>query len=642
MKIPSASGKLAEILRRWQCARRTHVVLFVLLVAAAFASVMFAAGNYRTSTIVIEAGVPASRLVQVQLEDEQGEIRTAAVKIDAAAGGKSRLVFELPASKPKTIRIGPLADKGRAEIDWISYGNHWFRYTWSGGGNCSQLVHGPQGLREEVCQGEYPQLSLTADEGMIITAIPGQGFTSPMRIRLLLAISGLTALLAGLFWLLLPTGKVLPRERLKCYAQRALWLLVALLYLRQFYFICRYATDLPFQDEWLFFRPDALPGGLSIDWLLTAQFGHIILPTKLLVWLDWKLFNLDFSLLVKLNYLLFGLLLLALSGLKNRIVGKDSFLLFPAFMIFLVSTLPHENHFWGYQSQIHLFLLFFVLSLYSAYRESMGFTSALFCALPLAAGCLSFSGGLAVAAVFVLGTSIYTFAIMAGGRMSPGKGWRFLVPVWLVVVIALLLVLGGQRPDSGTPFLYPWDQRFWDYFFNILGLGFGFTNRQALPGLLCSAVIVIPLAVLLWKREERWKSSTWMILTSVAAILAVLLLITAGRGVVGEPKLSRYAEIGLPLIPCTALAWWLVLKRATVWRTVVLTVIWGICFITVLDEWSPQIYREMYQDDLSNLACIARYYQGIGNGICEFHQLPADLDQARRMRVNFYRQFERQ
>ncbi|NTW99718.1 MAG: hypothetical protein HGB35_07305 [Geobacteraceae bacterium] len=134
--------------------------------------------------------------------------------------------------------------------------------------------------------------------------------------------------------------------------------------------------------------------------------------------------------------------------------------------------------------------------------------------------------------------------------------------------------------------------------------------------------------------------SVWSIITLSTGILVVLAAISMARPNVNFTgvKTSRYVEIGFLLIPCLAMIWWLVLPPGR-WRSLALALLWIVCGICYLDNWSPQIYRYTRQVDFNTLECVERYFAGRGDGVCQGLTSPQLLDRARALDVKFIRQF---
>jgi hypothetical protein len=157
-----------------------------------------------------------------------------------------------------------------------------------------------------------------------------------------------------------------------------------------------------------------------------------------------------------------------------------------------------------------------------------------------------------------------------------------------------------------------------------------------IPGLICLMLSLLPLILLLCKGESRWRPSTWIVLTGMLGIIAVLFSISIGRVNFGQPKSSRYAEIAFLLIPYTALAWWLVLNSKT-GKVAVLCLLWAVCLISFSDTWSLQVYRETKQTDLYVLESFEDTSDAVEKNILSGRMAPDFMRRARELNVRFVR-----
>jgi hypothetical protein len=427
------------------------------------------------------------------------------------------------------------------------------------------------------------------------------------------------------------------------------WLVVVLLYAFQLLLICRYAVDIPYYEEWEFFdklAKLALPGGLSWQWL-SKQVSHqrMMIFTKLMAWLNFKLFGLDFVKLKIMNYAVFGCLLLAVARLKSKILG-EKFPFFPLFMLFLLSPIAHEIHIASFQGGETFAVLCSVLMLFFVIGKEPSYTSSfLFLLLAVASMC-SLSAGLIYALLFLFCDTLYTVANLQEKGIERASGLRNIYLRWTVFLsITLLWFHDFKKPDDTwavAPLLFPTDGKFWDVFFNLLGFGFGFEIESPVPGVICLLVLLLPIVLLLKEKDRRWERATWQIVAAIGGSLAVVALITIGRGNMGfSIKVSRYAIFGLMLIPYAAMAWWLAIPRKT-WRVGVLSLLWCLLAGVYYNDWDFGVYRDIRQLELLNLECVESYSNHSGDGICPgatVFPIGKFYDNAKALGIHFTRQF---
>ena len=417
------------------------------------------------------------------------------------------------------------------------------------------------------------------------------------------------------------------------------WLTLIALYVYQFVLIYKYSVDIPFKDEWVYFKPGhplRLPESLNLNWLFTRISEHTIVMTNLLTWLNFKMFGLDFFKQKIFNFIIFGVLLLAMIRLKDRIIGRSSFRIFPAFLFFLLSPIAVENHTWGFQSQIHLVLLFFVLMLIYMKDERL---SAVGTTIFLSASILaiySFAAGVILALICLIFRNLHIVSLIAKNEI--GKRAGLLNAATCSVIIGGIIALwftGYEKPDYIPPGIWPTEAAFWDYYLNMLSFGFGFDSQNLLPGVIFLILSLLPVVLLFTRRLD---ADVICISAAIIAVLAVLASISFGRASLGGAKTSRYVEISFLLIPFVAMAWWLPLKSSLA-KNLVLSLLWISCFCSYLDNWIPSLYLEVYRSDRSTFDCVSNYYRFGGDALCqEYWITPAHLENARDLNINFTRQ----
>lgn len=396
------------------------------------------------------------------------------------------------------------------------------------------------------------------------------------------------------------------------------WFPPILLYLYYFYFIWRYAVDIPFLDEWEYFLPDALPAGLTLKWLFAFHNEHRIVFTKFLAWLFLKIDGLNFVHQLVFNYVIFGGLLAAVWYVKRITAGAKQFLFFPLFMIFLLSHNSFDNHTWAFQSQFHLTLLFAFLAsafTFSPFKGKNFTLSLIFTLFSL----YSFSSGVVFAVIYLVCFSIYLLRNSRDGFVKREEASLACAAIWLIVGTGVFFYFKGYvKPINHSSPVFPVSLKYWEFYLNILSHGFGFYSINFVLGIPCVLISLFPLVILLIQKGSRWHYSTWMLITLTLAIHGTLAAVAFGRTGFGIAfsKESRYNEMAALLIPLSAVAWWLSLVNIPKLRGYFLTLIWVFCFIGYMDNWSagPYIWRNKFK--LKGVNCVSDYYKGIGYDNC--------------------------
>jgi len=417
------------------------------------------------------------------------------------------------------------------------------------------------------------------------------------------------------------------------------WIILFALYLYQFVLIYKYSVDIPFKDEWVYLKPDhplRLPESFNLVWLFARISEHNIVATNLLTWINYKTFGLDYYKQKIINYIIFGILLLLVIRLKNIVIGKNHFRLFPMFLLFLLSPIAVENHTWAFQSQIHLVLIFFLLMLICLRNNSFEATTTLLFITASVMAIYSFAAGVILALVCLFFRDLQVIRVVAKDTRSGQKA--LLNAVFCTIVIGVVVALwfkGYKRPDHVPPGVWPNELAFWDYFLNLLSFGFGFDTQNLLPGAFFLILALFPLLAFLSDRKRRLEPDVICVSAAMIAMIAVLMSISFGRASIGDPKTSRYAEMSFMLVPLFAMAWWLLLKNSAA-KNFFLSLIWISCFCSYLDNWSPALYRETYHSDRATLDCVHNYFRTGGDAACqEYWITPAHLEKAKNLNIHF-------
>jgi hypothetical protein len=115
------------------------------------------------------------------------------------------------------------------------------------------------------------------------------------------------------------------------------------LYLFHFHLIWKYAVDVPYEDEWASFEPNQLPSGLSLGGLVVQHNEHRLVTTRLLVWLQYRLNGWNLAIHQIVNFVFYGLILLAIVWLARRDAPEDVGL---AVLCFFLVYLSYNQKVW--------------------------------------------------------------------------------------------------------------------------------------------------------------------------------------------------------------------------------------------------------------------------------------------------------
>lgn len=625
---------------------RAFACLFSIVISLLVAAVFFQAGRHGAANLVIVMRSSVEGTGQVFLDTGSGFAGTAAenLALTDSGGDWIRYTVPLPRTGLKAIKVVPLAGSGEGvDVSQVSLLSRTAQYTWKRSGETFLLEAGRSTAATD--PDVTPQLATTNESSLTITAVPDPGTADSPSGSLGLALLAALISLVCVFRLTGPAVPTGPGGSRNVLAARGAWLLLLATYLYQLHVVHSFAVDVPYMDEWdTYFTEDGLLSGFSWQWLFGFHNQHRIVLTKFMTWLNLKFFGLDLLKQQLFNYLLYGALLVALARLKEKIT-PSSFTLFPLFLIFLLSPINWENNSWGFQSQLHMALIFSVLALMHAYESGSPSRNIVCLILFALLSAYSFLAGVTFAFVYLVCYLIFIVSEIINGRIEAKKGITQILILSVVIGAGIAYwFVGYVRPDYDPPLALPYSGIFWSYFLNVVSLAFGFARTAHLPGIICLVLVVTPLILLLVVKEHRSKPAARTIVTAILGVLAVLAVISMGRAGISDPKSSRYSEIGMLLIPYTAISLWLVIPREK-WRNLALTAFWCFCFAASFSGWSDNGYREQMVGRLFSLSCIDQYYKGSGDGRClETFPRPLGeyLESARKLRVKFTRQFKEQ
>lgn len=379
--------------------------------------------------------------------------------------------------------------------------------------------------------------------------------------------------------------------------------------------------------------------------MLARHNEHIIFPTKALIWLLYQWNGWNLVTLQLINFLVFISILGCLVWISRRASPQLMLPIVIGFCLFLLSTLPHDNHLWGLQSSFHFFLLFYFLAIALLFIGNPTGPRFFFGALCAVLSAYSLASGAASLVVVFLAFPCYQFLRFRG--LPSEKKFGFVVRSLFVVLVlgaALFFWLITYHKHPGHPnAVLPYRPLFWYFLVNLVSFGFGVESRSALLGLVCFGFVVIPMLGILCKRDSTLLLRSFPIIVASIGLLASLASITIGRAGFSSTasKWSRYGEISMMLVPLSVSAWANWLKDRPVMLKRILISAWLFCFVSFADDWGLKPYRMTRSSRIQGLDCLRSYYAGKGDGFCKSiypQPLGNRLEVARALQLSFLSQ----
>ena len=419
------------------------------------------------------------------------------------------------------------------------------------------------------------------------------------------------------------------------------------IYLTHFINILKYAVNIPFWDEWEALTPTGILANPTLEQLFAQHNEHRIVTTKLLTLLLYKLDGWNIITHQAVNFVIFGFLLYLMVHLVEIYVPQLPVWILLCFIPFLLTTLNWENHFWGFQSQFHFSLLFLLISVWFLFNEEQSWTKLLLGIFFSWLTIYSLSSGL-IEIVVVLICYICFKLIQIRRQVSKSQTIRQLIIGTLSVSSAIgLYFVGYVKPSHHPAITYPFQGKFWKYYFNLISSGFGNQSERQLEGILLSLFIIFPILGLIWKKRFELTNGNWVFIVSALAVLGALVSITMGRAGfdLSQSKASRYAEVVGILIPLSIGLWSLFLDgRRKIFNYIIL-VFWVFCFISFAQYWNFQkTYYNAAQQRIAGVGCIKKYYSDGGSGDCPMiYPLPIGdrLEFDKTLKLSFVKEAQR-
>lgn len=420
----------------------------------------------------------------------------------------------------------------------------------------------------------------------------------------------------------------------KKWIPQLVWGFVLLVFLWHWVIIVENAIDIPYWDEWDELPPSIFWSMQNLNWIFLRHSEHMIVPTKVLTAVLYQLNHWDLKFNQLVNFGIYGATVASVVWVFKKVLPTLQSWICVGFCLMLLSGLPSENHQWGFQSQFHFVILFFILSTGVLFFSDRSLIKTCIGSIFGVLSILSFSSGV-VSGLMLL--CVYGFYVM----MKRDKLSAAVVGTSFGVAIAYWFSSYHQisdHPERVTPF----QPEFWKYFVNLVSYGFGFQSLSVWLGFFCLALVLVPLIGIIWRRRFRWTASEATVITLVLGILASLATITMGRagpGPLGE-KISRYGEIAVFLVPFTVMSWCLYLGNAHRYRRAFLAFLWSFALVGSLNDWGlPGGYRSRSWIKIDGYDCVKNHFLHAGTDYCPTIypvQMSYRLTRARELKLSFF------
>ncbi|HVQ40062.1 MAG TPA: hypothetical protein VMS31_21160 [Pyrinomonadaceae bacterium] len=414
------------------------------------------------------------------------------------------------------------------------------------------------------------------------------------------------------------------------------------LFLIHFAIVWKSVVNLPSDDEWALLRD---PDTLSLRWIWVQHNEHRIVTTKFLIWLlyHWDGWNLQTNVLI--NFIIFGVTLAWLIWVAKKLSPRLPLWAILGFTVFMLSPILWMNHLIGLQVCFHFWLLFFLISTYFLFGPIQNWQRLVIGGLAAAASLYSLGTGLSsVPIVFLLFCLFKLFrAYFANNKEERVREVRQLGLTGAIVVGSTALWMVGFYAPNKRGLAWPYELAFWRQLLNLVSLAFGVEVISTALGAICLLIVIAPVLWQVWKQRGQLTPQQWTSYATVIGILATLASIAAGRAPfgIGWSKVSRYAEIGMPLIILSALNWNWVLQKRKTGATIALLGLWCFCFVGFFDNWSFDRYWQRAANRRIGAICVKAYYQQGGQGRCANlwrDPLAIELNVAKSLNASFYQE----
>ena len=413
-----------------------------------------------------------------------------------------------------------------------------------------------------------------------------------------------------------------------------IWATISFL-LFQWLIIAITSVNIPAGDEWENLAPGGFTEGFSWRYVFSFLNEHRGVFTRLqnLAFLYGTGWNIVYQ--IHFNYILFcGMIYFLFWFQKTQIPGATKGVW--CLLFFLASPLIEDNHNWAIQSFFHYCELFGLLAMYFATKQSLRLKDYFLAVLFAAFSAYAFATGMFFALMTVV---VLSWRLLKGSEKVGVRVIKLASILALVSAMAFWFV--GYHKVPGHPaFVWPHEWAFWNFFANLISLGFGFKTDNIVVALLALGAVT----VVLWSSlkeafsfKRQFISFAFFASLAVIGALASIALSRTGFGI-GQAKTSRYAELSFLLVPFIGWLWWHLAKTSVRFRQSHRYLIWFIC-LGYLGNYSYATYFKVQRDREEALVCIGKYYTGENKeGRCPvLHPAPLAerLDEAKRMKLSW-------
>jgi len=415
--------------------------------------------------------------------------------------------------------------------------------------------------------------------------------------------------------------------------------------------IWKSSVNLPFFDDWAAFAGDNHPASVDWSWLLAQHNEHRMATTKLFIWAQFQLNGWNIRTHLALAFLIYGLLVGTIAAVSRTWIRTvtDNWAVW-WFIPFFLTPLVWFNLFMAYTVSVHFWLLCFFLATYLVFAEAQSWprllTGWMLCVLSIYSWAAGFVTGLVLVLAFC---AFKCLRVRSAGFNRKRELSQLLVSITMSGVAFAGWLYHFRKPGHHPPLVWPYQRAFWIFYANLVANGFGIQRISTAAGLVCLAIVLVPLAGLAYQHRARLSARQWALTAAVLSLLINQCAVTMGRAGFGivNSKISEYAEIGLPLIMLAVVSWIMLLPKRRTLQITALGLLWLLCMVVFWHKWNDfSIYQTQREVRVAGLNCVRAYYQNAGDGYCPSvypanASLSPALEQARKLNASVYREASR-